>query len=410
MIKTSSSCRICGNGELTEITYLCDSPPANNFDQTFKTQRSHQSFPLILDFCQDCFNLQLRHCLGEDLLYSNYSYITPKSDSLTHHYGDLLEYAQKNINNFNNADVVEIGSNNGDLLNYLKPHVSSVLGVDPASNVAKIANEIGVETLNEFFGNKLATKISSKKSNIQLVMARHMFAHNSDPSDMLSGMKKIINDDGLIFIENAYAIDTLIHGEFDQIYHEHMFFYSVKSMLSLLSIHGLFLHDITFSNVHGGSIVFIASAKDIGKTERLKQQIHLEDSLFADRKIFKIFLNKIQEIKSFVLDEINQAKKNNLIIGSYGAPAKAFTMFSLLGLDSTTISFCVDTTPTKIGKIFPISNIPIISEDQLKEKNYDVLLVNAWNYKKDILDKASNIFKKGTKLIFPLPQPESIEI
>ncbi len=410
MTIVSSSCRICNNSELDEITYLCDSPPANNFDHTFKGQNNYQSFPLILDFCKKCFNLQLRHCLGEDLLYSNYTYITPKSDSLNKHYANLLEYAQNKILNLAESDVIEIGSNSGDLLKYFKPKVSSVLGIDPASNVAKIANNEGIETINEFFGNSLAPVILSKRDNIKLVIARHMFAHNSDPSDMIYGMKKIINDDGYIFIENAYAIDTLMHGEFDQIYHEHMFFYSVKSMISLLSNHNLYLHDIIFSDVHGGSVVFVASSKDMGQTKILKKQIEIEDSLFDEKKIFKLFLDKINEVKLFVSNEINKSKQQNLVIGSYGAPAKAFTMFSFLKLDQQTISFCVDTSVTKIGKKFPIFNIPIISENELQEKNYDVLLVNAWNYKKDILAKSSRIFKKGTKLIFPLPQPECIEL
>jgi len=410
MIKISTSCRICDNKELDEITYLCDSPPANNFDNTFTEKKSHRSFPLILDFCNHCFNLQLRHCLGEDLLYGNYTYVTPKSSSLLKHYGDLLNYAQKKITNLRDLDIVEIGSNSGDLLKFFSPHASSVLGVDPAKNVAKIANDSGIETLNMFFDKNLASEILSRKSNIGLVMARHMFAHNSDPSNMLFGMKKIIGEDGLIFIENAYAIDTLIHGEFDQIYHEHMFFYSVKSMMNLLSLHELFLHDIFFSDVHGGSIVFVASPKDIGQSDALLNQIKIEDSLFKDQKIFKLFLNKITEVKSFVLNEINECKRKNLIIGSYGAPAKAFTMFSLLQLDNETIRFCVDTSPTKIGKVFPISNIPIINEDQLAEEQYDVLLVNAWNYKKDILEKAERIFQKGTKLIFPLPEPMSIKV
>ena len=119
-----------------------------------------------------------------------------------------------------------------------------------------------------------------------------MFAHNANPSEMLIGMKNLLNDDGLIFIENAYAIDTFTHGEFDQIYHEHMFYYSVKSMDNLLVKHHLFLHDIFFSGVHGGSIIFIASKQDLGQTLKLKEQIKLEESLFQDRKIFKIFLNK----------------------------------------------------------------------------------------------------------------------
>ena len=409
MISESKNCRLCG-AEVEEITYLCNSPPANNFGDDVWDESSQKSFPLVIDFCKDCYNIQLRHCLGEDLLYSNYTYITPKSESLSRHYQALHEYASKKIENYKISDVVEIGSNSGDLLKFIKPYVGSVLGVDPAENVVKIANQDGIETLNKFFNNEIASEIKAKKQHVNLVIARHMFAHNSDPTDMLEGMNNLIDSDGFILIENAYAIDTFNHGEFDQIYHEHMFYYSVKSMRNLLLKNKLFLHDIFFSEVHGGSIVFVATKKDIGETAKLRAQIKLEDSLFFENKIFKIFHEKISSVKKFVKTKIDNALIENKIIGAYGAPAKAFTMFSVLELDNEIIKFCVDTSPTKIGKTFPVTNIPIISEEDLTKKNYDILLVTSWNYSEDILKKSSDIFHPGTELIFPLPNPHSLKI
>tara|TARA_B100000287_G_C20670486_1_gene793209 strand:+ start:1737 stop:2966 length:1230 start_codon:yes stop_codon:yes gene_type:complete len=407
MISVSKNCRLC-DGELEEITYLCDSPPANNFDDVFNDGKLQKSFPLIIDYCKDCFNIQLRHCLGEDLLYSNYTYVTPQSDSLYRHYNSLHEYAAAKIPSYENTDVVEIGSNSGDLLSFLEPYVGSVLGVDPAENVAKIANKAGIETLNNFFNKEISVQIKKEKTRVNLIIARHMFAHNADPTEMLEGMKNLLTEKGFIFIENAYAIDTFNHGEFDQIYHEHMFFYSVKSMMNLLLKNQLFLHDIFFSDVHGGSIVFVASKDNLDQTSKLKDQIALEDNLFSNNKIFNTFLEKITLIKEFVKTKITNAQMQNKIVAAYGAPAKAFTMFAVLGLDNDIIKFCVDTSPTKIGKIFPITNIPIISEEALIDEQYDILLVTSWNYKDDILKKASDIFKPGTELIFPLPHPTSV--
>lgn len=405
MIIESSNCRLC-NSPVREIIDLGNSAPANNFDNTFSIEGANQTFPLILDFCDSCKNLQLRHCLGESLLYSDYSYITPKSDSLTKHYQIILRYLTNKMNVLSEIDVLEIGSNTGELLKFLQPHVGSILGVDPAKNITKLADNNGVETICNFFNQELANKISNNKKNIQLVIARHMFAHNADPTELILGMKEALNETGFILIENAYAIETLLHGEFDQVYHEHMFFYSAKSMSSLLNAHGLFLHDIFFSEVHGGSIIFVASFKDIGKTDSLLNQILYEESLFQDDLIFKTFLSKVQEVKDFILDKVSSAHNDKKIIGAYGAPAKAFTMFSLLEFDNSIVKFCVDTSPTKIGKVFPVTNIPIISEKELKNESYDILLVTSWNYKKDILAKSHQVFKKGTKLIFPLPHPQ----
>lgn len=400
MIIESKTCRLCSNSNLQEIIYLCDSPPANNFDETFSQSNEAKSFPLILDYCSECFNVQLRHCLSEDLLYSSYTYSTPNSSSLTKQYENILGYLQNKLL-LSNSNILEIGSNNGALLEFLKPFSNSVLGVDPASNIAEIANKKGIETLSTFFNLKISNEILNRGIGIDVVIARHMFAHNSEPSKILSGIQNLIKDDGMLIIENAYAFDTFLKGEFDQIYHEHMFYYSVASMQNLLSMHGLYLNDIFMSNVHGGSIAFIASCQNQSISKALKDQLNYEMTLFNKNEIFSIFKSKINSIKEFVTSHIS----NEQLIGAYGAPAKAFTMFSYLGLDSDSIKFCVDTTPTKVNKIFPVTNIPIISETDLIKENYDTILVTAWNYKEEIIMKSNKIFKKGTKLIFPLSEP-----
>jgi SAM-dependent methyltransferase len=400
MIKVSKNCRLCLSSELEEILYLCDSPPANNFDDTFIESNTAKSFPLVLDYCDECFNIQLRHCLSEELLYSSYTYATPASSSLTKQYQNILDYLQSKLN-LSNLNIVELGSNNGALLDFLKPFSGSVLGVDPASNIAKLANENGIETLCKFFNLDLSNQILDRGQKIDIVIARHMFAHNSDPHEILLGIKNLLKQDGTLIIENAYAFDTLLKGEFDQIYHEHMFYYSACSMKKLLAHHGIFLNDIFMSEVHGGSIAFVASCTSDAVSPFLESQLELELSLLESKEVFLIFKSKINSVKSFVMNQID----SETVLGAYGAPAKAFTMFSYLGLDSSSIRFCVDTTPTKIDKIFPVSNIPIISESALANANYDSILVTAWNYKEEIIKKSEKIFKKGTKLIFPLPEP-----
>jgi len=400
MIKISKNCRLCKSKELDEILYLCDSPPANNFDDTFTQSHAAQSFPLIIDYCKICANIQLRHCLSEELLYSSYTYSTPNSSSLTEQYQNILDYLKSKLT-LSNSNIVEIGSNNGALLDFLKPFSSSVLGVDPASNIAKLANQVGVETLCNFFNFDLSNQILERGKNIDVVIARHMFAHNSDPHELIAGMKNLIANDGILIIENAYAFDTLLKGEFDQIYHEHMFYYSVCSMKNLLAQHNIYLNDIFMSKVHGGSIAFVGSCIDDAISPSLKAQLELEMELLDNQRVFSIFKSKINSVKNFVNDHIDPKE----ILAAYGAPAKAFTMFSYLGLDSSSIKFCIDTTPTKINKIFPVTNIPIISERAMSKESYDSILVTAWNYKDEIIQKSDKIFKKGTKLIFPLPEP-----
>ncbi len=397
-----NTCRLCGY-RTREIINLGSSPPANNFLDTETT--NIDSFPLVLDFCDNCGGLQLRDCLDKEQLYSNYTYLTPDATSLTLHYENILEILLNNSFISPATDCLEIGSNNGRFLQFLKPHVKSVLGIDPARNVADFAKELGVETIVDFFSKSTVTKILNQKRDVGFIAARHMFAHNPRPDEIFEGIDSILNDNGVILIENQYAIETLKTGAFDQIYHEHMFYYSVTNMQNYLNSKNYDLNDIYFSDIHGGSIGFIGSRKDCYEvSDAVKKQLIIEKEYFAGDRIFKEFRNKVDEVKIKTLNEINSDYQGNKKIIAYGAPAKAFTMFSFLELDSTKIEYCVDTSITKIGKTFPQSNIPVISEDEMKQRDYETVLVTAWNYRDDIIKKSKNLFKKNTKLVFPLTE------
>jgi len=402
-------CSICGNSNLIEITNLGKSPPANNF--TNNADKIVESYPLIVDYCGACSCIQLRHCLSEAELYSHYTYSTPNAISLQNHYEDILKKL-KDLDFVNNEKkCIEIGSNNGNLLKFLNPHFKKVLGVDPAENIAEIANNYGIETWIDFFSEEVAEKIIKKFERFNVGIARHMFAHNNDPKKLIAAMSAVLDDDGIFIIENAYAIDTFKNGEFDQIYHEHMFYYSLTNMDFLLKEFNFEVSDLMFSPVHGGSMVFICSRKNkLPINDIVTSTLKIENQYFSENKIFDDFSIKINALKKDIKNLFSEASKNNLIVGSYGAPAKAFTMFSFLDLDKKDIKFCVDTTPTKINKFFPNFGIPVISEESLKDEIYDILLINAWNYKEEIKAKSKNIFKKGTKLVFPIPYLEIFEV
>ena len=402
-------CSICGNIDITEIVSLGESPPANNFVN--HADEIVESFPLILDYCKICACIQLRHCLSESELYSNYTYSTPNAVSLKNHYKDILKKLQDLDFVNNEKKCLEIGSNNGNLLKFLSPHFKKVLGIDPAENIAQIANNQGIETWVNFFSDDVSEKIIKKFDKFNVGIARHMFAHNNDPKKLMGAMSKVLDENGIFIIENAYAIDTFENGEFDQIYHEHMFYYSLTNINFLLKEFDFEVVDVMFSKVHGGSMAFICSKK--GKlpiSDAVKETADKEYLYFSGNKIFNDFLNKIHELKKEIKNLLLDASKNNLSVGSYGAPAKAFTMFSFLEIDRKDIKFCVDTTPTKIDKFFPNFGIPVISEESLKKEIYDILIINAWNYKDEIKAKSKTIFKKGTKLVFPIPYLEVFEV
>ena len=397
-------CRLC-NSANREIINLGNSPPANNFIN--RIGEPAISFPLVIDFCDSCKCIQLRDCLDEKFLYSQYSYMTPDVDILTKHYVNLISFLKKNSYVSDKSRCLEIGSNNGLFLKQLSYEVQSVLGVDPAKNIAKIANDSGIETITSFFDQTTAEKIVKDKGTMGLVVARHMLAHNSNPEKILLGIRKLLDRDGIIIIENAYAISTFLNGEFDQIYHEHMFYYTVRNMSNLLNSLGFDLIDLFDSKVHGGSIGFIACLKGAGKiNKRVDAYLSEEDKLFFEDKIFELFIQKSSSIKTKVLSELEEDFTNNRTVAAYGATAKAFTMFSFLDLNESKIKYCIDTSPTKIGNFFPFYNIKVVSEDHFKTEPVDTLLVTAWNYKEHIKSKSEILFSSGTKLIFPLPDFE----
>ena len=403
LIEEKIDCSICKSKDLMNVIDLGVSPVANKFYSTGNVEV--QAFPLILDFCSECFNLQLRHRIDESYLYDeSYSYTTPVASSLDSHYSNTLDKLTKLSAISNTTSVVEIGSNNGNFLLALQKTAGKVLGIDPAVNVTAIANSRGIPTITGFFNEDTANSISTNFGKADLIVARHMFAHNSAPSEMIKGVRNLLAAGGTFLVENAYAVETLLHGEFDQIYHEHMFYYSASSMSQLMKNHGFELYDIYFSNVHGGSAsFFICNAGERTISSKVTACLNKERKLFTTKDTFLEFQSGVSRLKAKVNDFVEKCQKNDESISIYSVPNKLFTFLSYVDFPLEKIKFMVDTSPGKIGKYYPNSNIEVISESELMNRESDVFLVGAWNYKQEILERSSELFKPGTKLVFALP-------
>ena len=396
------SCRICGASVSTVID-LGISPPANSLLD--KPNYNIDKYPLILEFCDICCNLQLKHCLDINNLYKYYYYITPKSSTLENHYKTLTKFLEERNYLTKNSKVLEIGSNLGLYLNFIKAKVDSILGIDPASNIAGQANQNGIPTICDFFSEDLAKDLEKDKNFFNLIIARHCFAHNSSPNNLLSGVKRILSNDGIVVIENAYALNTIENNEFDQIYHEHMFYFSIKSMQEALKRNGLHLHDIFLSLIHGGSIVFIAShsySKKI-ESESLLKNLDLETKNL-NKNSLNLFSNNTFNLRKNLKKMIFEIKKKKEKIYSYGATAKGNTLLNFLCLTSEEINFCIDSTQIKQGKYLPGSNIKIESEEFALKYPPDYFLLTAWNYKDEIIEKVRRSGNNKSKFIIPFPK------
>lgn len=394
-------CRICSK-DTTEILNLGNTPPANSLLDTSTT--SQEEFPLILEYCQRCHNLQLRDCLDATDLYKNYLYVTPDSSMLKSHYKYLCDYLHSSKYITKESFVVEVGSNIGYFLSFIEGSVSKVLGIDPAENICKMAEKNGIQTICDFFNKDSAKQIKENIGTPDVIIARHCFAHNDNPHELMKGVVELLPKNGKLVVENAYALNTIENNEFDQIYHEHMFYYSIRSMSTLLEIHNLVLIDVLISLVHGGSIIFVAEHKshDNKISESVSQYLTNEE-LTLNNKTLLGFANKAFEIRNNLKILIAELKSENKTIYTYGATAKGNTLLNFVGLTSSEIQFCIDNTPIKQGKFLPKSQIKIISEDEGLSNPPDYFLLTAWNYKDEIIKKVRGAGNYHSKFIIPFP-------
>lgn len=393
------SCRIC-ESETDVVLDLGASPPANSLVDSREVEQ--ESFPLVLEWCDTCGNVQLRDCLSAEDLYRHYLYVTPRSQMLRDHYEYLSNFLERA--GYMNAEsrVMEIGSNAGYFLEFLKGRVADIVGIDPAQEIAAMANENGIPTIADFFNVESATAAAETHGTPDLVFARHCLAHNEWPQEMVKGAAAVLADGGHFVVENAYVMNTVENCEFDQVYHEHMFYYSIRSMTEMLRREGLTLVDVTMSLVHGGSIIFIARKGEGEPSDAVRRYASRED-LFLSAETFKRFANRTTEIRSQLNELVKQLKSAGNSISTYGATAKGNTLLNFVGLNHDQIPFCVDNTDIKQGKFLPKSGIEVISEEAALSDPPDYFLLTAWNYQDEIITKVRAAGNLHSQFIVPIP-------
>jgi SAM-dependent methyltransferase len=396
------ACRICNNATKTVLD-LGATPPANSLLTNKNDEIKFHS--LVLEYCGSCGNLQLRDCLNSDDLYKHYFYVTPKSNTLDSHYDYLTSFLLSRDYVNRHSFVVEVGSNIGAYLKFIKPNVKSIMGIDPAENIAAEANKNGINTVCEFFGQDSASRIKSTYGTADTIIARHCFAHNSSPHDLLRGVTALLSSNGTLVVENAYAVNTIEGNEFDQIYHEHMFYYSIQSMSKALAMHGLLLVDVLISLVHGGSICFIAKRAESNPTVMDSIETHLayEKAVLNESSLLN-FASNAYRLKLELTNHIKMLVASGKTIYTYGATAKGNTLLNFAGLTHKEIKYCVDSTDIKLNKFLPGSGIKIISEQDGVDSPPDYYLLTAWNYKDEIITKVRNSGNYKTAFIVPFPK------
>ena len=404
-----TACRLCGGKKLALVLSLEPTPPANAFVAANILDRPQERFPLDVFFCEACAHVQLLDVVDPRLLFENYVYVSGTSPVFVKHFEG---YAGAVVNRFSLAKgdlVVDIGSNDGTLLTVFKRLGMTVLGIDPARDIARAATERGIETIADFFTPALARDIQSRHGSAAVVTANNVFAHADDLSGIIGGVRALLRPNGVFVFEVSYLVDVFESTLFDTIYHEHVAYHSVKPLKRFFADNGMELIAAQRVDSHGGSLRGMAQLKGgpHQPDSSVEQLVALEEKLGLDRvETLQDFGRKINAVKEELRGILKRIKSEGKSVAGFGAPAKATTLMYHFGIGPETIDFIVDDSPLKQGLYSPGYHIPIVSSKTIYERKPDYLVVLAWNFARSIMEKHSAFREAGGHFIVPLPKIE----
>ena len=381
-------CRSCGNINLKRVVSLGYQPLANNLLN--KKDEKHELYPLEMNYCPQCHNCQLSVAVDPKKMFSNYLYTSSTSSSFRNHFIKAAKNYVKQLKlKSKKSYIIDIGSNDGVALKPFKDiGFKKILGIEPAKNLAKLANKNKIKTFNGFLETKNLKKI---KGNADLILASNVFAHSDKLKEMAICMLKLLSKKGTIIIEVQYLLNTLKDLTFDNIYHEHYNYWSLTSLVNFFSQFNSTIFKAERIDTHGGSLrVYIKKGKKTKIENNVKELLNVEDNFgIKNYKTYQNFGKKINRLKENVIKNINQLKKNNKKIIGFGAPAKATTALNFFGI-SNQIDYVIEDNKLKHNKFIPGVLIQIKDKKNLKEKNA-LILVLAWNFYNEIKKNNSNL-------------------
>jgi len=401
-------CRFCDT-ELEHIfSNLGMSPLANSYLEEKDLNNKEVFFPLCAYVCEKCLLVQIDKFENPKKIFSNYAYFSSYSKSWIKHNEDFAKstISQFNLNEKN--QVIEIASNDGYLLQHFQKNNIPVLGIDPAKNVAKVAQEKGIKTITKFFGTKTATAIKNDGIKADLLIAINVLPHTPELKDFIKGMKIILKPNGVIIVQfSAYILQLIQNNEFDMIYHEHFSYFSLHTIQKIFSTYDLTIFDVEEIPVHGGSLrIFVkhSSNRDVIKPSVLRQLEKEKKLKITEISTYTNFPEKVKNVKIKLWDFFISARNSKKTVVCYGAAAKGNTLLNYCGIGKDFVQYVTDISPHKQGRYLPGTHIPIYSPEKILETKPDYLLILAWNLREEIMDDMKYIRQWGGKFVIPIPE------
>ena len=400
------NCRLCNSEKLCQCFKLEPTPPANAFVKKEHLDELQTTFPLDVYFCENCYHVQLLDIVDPKELFENYVYVSGTSSTFVNHFEEYSKFIIKNYLSGNSSFIVDIGSNDGTLLQFFKKNGCHILGVDPAKKIANNATKNGIETLPLFFDDKVSKMIQGKYGSVDVITANNVFAHIDNLTGFITNVRNLLTHNGIFSFEVSYLADVIQKTLFDMTYHEHLSYHSVLSLVPFFESNDMELIEAIRVDIHGGSLRGIVQLKNgpykVG--ESVKNAIKIEKELRLDKAdTFQKFATDINEIKNKFQSLIIKLKQDGNTIAAYGAPAKATTLLYHFGIDSSIIDFIVDDSALKQGLYSPGKHIPILSPEAIYQKKPNYLIILAWNFTEEILKKHAKYKNEIGHFIVPLP-------
>lgn len=403
-------CRSCSSPELRDVLDLGITPLANSLLSPEQLDAPEFVAPLGLVFCKGCALLQVTCAVPPEQVFRNYVYFSSLSDTMLQHAKDLVLETISTRKLGKNSFIVEIGSNDGYLLRNYVENGFAPLGVEPALNIAEVARGKGINTIAEFFDQDLAQSLVGEFGRADVIHAHNVLAHVPHVNGILQGIHTLLKDDGVAIIEAPYVLEMLDRVEFDTIYHEHVFYFSVLALNNLCKRNSLVLQDIEQIKIHGGSLRLY-----IGRTGSPSSSVqallkHETEKGFDTEYGYKGFADRVSLLKSELVELLKQLKTRGSSLAAYGAAAKGSTLLNYFGIGKDVLDFVVDRNPAKQGLFMPGVKLPILPPTELLKRKPDYVLLLTWNFADEILEQQSEYIQQGGQFIIPVPAPRIIDL
>ncbi len=410
-MSTATTCRSCNQSGLKTILSLGNTPLANALLTHEQLTQPEPTYPLILVFCPHCALVQITETVPPEILFRDYLYFSSFSDAMLAHARKIAEKLIAARKLGPKSLVMEIASNDGYLLQYFHQAGIPVLGVEPATNIAVVAEKKGIRTVNEFFSDKFGRKLRDKGERADVIIGNNVLAHVADLNGFVSGVAAALKDNGVAQFEFPYVKDLIDRCEFDTIYHEHLCYYSLTAIDRLFQRHGLRVVDVERIPIHGGSlrVQFAPAASAAKPSEAVTSLLREEAAWGVDGfESYAQFGRRVEKLGETLRRRLAELKAQGKRIAAYGAAAKGSTLLNCFRIGTETIDFVVDRNTHKQNRFMAGVHIPILAPEELLKRMPEYTLMLTWNFADEILKQQSEYRHRGGKFIIPVPEPKEV--